>query len=112
MKRFMSPACLAIAFGVGIAGGTKQTWAQPASSQQEKYSGGTQGLQEKLYEERLRELQVNQSAGRSQQVEGVEASGTSRSQSGRGSSMQAPSQAGSEGRSGDPGRQTDQPARK
>jgi hypothetical protein len=112
MKRFMSPACLAIAFVVGITGGTGQIWAQPASSQQEKYSGGTQGLQEKLYEERLRELQGDQSAGRSQQAEGVEESGTSRSQSTRGSSMQAPSQAGSEGRSGDSGRQTDQPARK
>ena len=112
MKRFMSPACLAIVFVVGIAGATRQTWAQPASSQQENYSGGTQGLQEKLYEERLRELQGNQLAGRSQQGEGVEESGTSRSQSGRGSSMQAPSKTGSEGRSGDSGRQTDQPARK
>ncbi len=112
MKRFMSPACLAIVFVVGIAGGMRQTWAQPASSQQENYSGGTQGLQEKLYEERLKELQGNQLAGRSQQTGGVEESGTSRSQSGRGSSMQAPSQTSPEGQAGDSGRQTDQPARK
>jgi len=112
MKQFKSPACLATAFVAVIAGGTGETWAQPASSQQEKYSGGTQGLQEKLYEERLKELQGSQSPGRRQEAEGVEESGRSRSQSGPGGSIQAPAQGGSEGRSGDSGRQTDQPARK
>ncbi|ODT44890.1 MAG: hypothetical protein ABS70_04435 [Nitrospira sp. SCN 59-13] len=47
-------------FIVGLLAGIDSAVAQTSDGQQNRSSGGTQGLQERLYEERMKELQQNQ----------------------------------------------------
>ena len=106
----VTPMWIGVAFVALLVGGSRITWAQPAQTQQEKYSGGTQGLQEKLYEERLRELQQSQTPGSGQQPQNMRGPGSATGQSRSGDTR--PSQGAANDRSEDAGRQTDQPVKR
>jgi hypothetical protein len=101
MERSMHVVYMAAVITTLLAGGFGESLAQPAKGE-EGYARGTQGLQEKLYEERMKELQQNQSqpGAELQRQEGQGKSGGQSSQSGAsgGKVQQKP-----EGRSGDSG---------
>ena len=80
--------------------------AQTLEGQQKTSSGGTQGLQERLYEERMKELQQNQSG--SQQSQGKEDAAGKRLGSGATGSQ---SQGSSDGRQGASGHNPGSPQR-
>ena len=106
----VTPMWIGVAFVALLVGGSRMTWAQLAQTQQEKYSGGTQALQEKLYEERLRELQQSQTPGSGQQPQNMRGSGSATGQSRSGDTR--PSQGAANDRSEEAGRQTDQPVKR
>jgi hypothetical protein len=110
MDRSTRIACMATVFTTILAGGIGESLAKPAGGE-EGYSLGTQGLQEKLYEERMRELQQNQSKA-STELQRREGQGSSAGQSSQGGASGGRVQEKPEGRSGDSGsgsgRQTDQ----
>ena len=103
-------ACMATVFATIFTGGIGESMAQPSRGE-EGYSRGTQGLQEKLYEERIRELQQNQSKP-SAELQGREGQGSSGGQSSQGGAGSGRVQEKPEGGSADSGsgsgRQTDQ----
>jgi len=109
MDRSRHIACMAAVFTTILAEGG-QSLAQPARGE-EGYSLGTQGLQEKLYQERMKELQQNQSKS-SAELQGREGQGSSGGQSSQSGASGGRGQEKPEGRSGDSasgsGRQTDQ----
>lgn len=78
----------------GLLAGAESGMAQTSGGQQNPSSGGTQGLQERLYQERLKELQQSQSGSQSQ---GKADSPSRRSDSG---GAGAPPQSGSNDRQG------------
>jgi hypothetical protein len=110
MDRSTHIACMATVFTTILAGGIDESLAQPARGE-EGYSLGTQGLQEKLYEERIRELQQNQSKS-SAELQGRDGQGSSGGQSSQSGAPGGRVQEKSDGRPGDAGagsgRQTDQ----
>jgi hypothetical protein len=111
MYQVTKSAYIAPVFMALLLGNIGEGGAQPAQTQQERYSGGTQGLQEKLYEERLKELQDSHAQG-GQQLRSMEGSKSSVDQFRGGDTPTRPTQGGSGGRSADSGRQTDQPVKK
>ena len=105
MDRFRGMRFIAGAFLVGVfVAGIGESLAQPLDGQN-AHSGGTQGLQEKMYQERMKELQNQPPAG-TQQPQGA-GSSVGGPMSGDGASK---SQGTSEGRTGSSGsgRQADQ----
>ena len=73
-------------FVVGLLAGIESGVAQTSEGQGNKSSGGTQGLQERLYEERMKELQQNQgglqqSQGKDDQAGKRQGSGSTGTQS-------------------------------
>ena len=101
MERSTHIACMATVFTTFLAGGLGESLAQPSTGE-EGYSRGTQGLQEKLYEERIRELQQNQSKP-SSEPQGREGQGSSVGQSSQSGAASGRVQDKADGRSGDAG---------
>lgn len=82
----------------GILAGAGHAVAQPSEGQQHSVSGGTQGLQERIYEERMKELQqsqpgAQQSQGKEDMAGKRQGSGTTGAQA-QGSADQRPSASG------------------
>jgi hypothetical protein len=71
--------------------------AEQADSQQKTFSGGTQGLQEKLYEERMKEFQQSQSQASTKQLRGLEGGGGSVGQLPKGDAGESRLQGSQEG---------------
>ena len=108
MDRLTRIAFIATVFTTVVAGGLVESIAQPSGGEQ-GFSRGTQGLQEKLYEERIRELQQNQPKPTSE-LQGREGQGSSAGQSSQSGAAGGRIQENPGGRSGDSGSGSGQPA--
>jgi hypothetical protein len=96
MYRTTGATCIAC-FLVLLLGNVGESLAEQAGGQQKTFSGGTQGLQEKLYEERMKEFQQSQSQTSTKQPRGMQEGGGSAGPLMKGDAAVSASQGSQEG---------------
>ena len=106
MYRTTGATCI-VCFTVLLLWNVGEGLAEQADSQQKTFSGGTQGLQEKLYEERMKEFQQSQSQTSTKPPRGTEGGGGSAGPSLKGDAAGSGSQGSQEGAAGGGSGQSD-----
>jgi len=106
MYRTTGATCIAC-FTVLLLGNIGDGLAEQADSQQQTSSGGTQGLQEKLYEERMKEFQQGQSQTSTKQPGSMEGGKGSAGQPPKGDAAGSGLQGSQEGAAGGGSGQSD-----